>query len=156
MRYFTDELIYELQKPTVAGRKDPNENNLAGLFLERVFAIAGENSYVAQVLPGVIFNGSFSKDLRLKLLDNAEISALIGFENHGIFDGIENRYNFAVTAFKNSGRTDVLRGFSSSEMSQFSTNGGSRQLKSREKYQPNIRPKRVFSRLFGVIKSPRH
>jgi hypothetical protein len=110
MRYFTDGPIYELQKPTVAGRKDPNENNLAGLFLERVFAIAGENSYVAQVLPGVIFNGSFSKDLRLKLLDNAEISALIGFENHGIFDGIENRYNFAVTAFKNSGRTDVLRG----------------------------------------------
>ena len=78
MRYFTDGPIYELQKPTVAGRKDPNENNLAGLFLERVFAIAGENSYVAQVLPGVIFNGSFSKYLRLKLLDNAEISALIG------------------------------------------------------------------------------
>jgi hypothetical protein len=62
------------------------------------------------VLPGVIFNGSFSKDLRLKLLDETEITALVGFENHGIFDGIDNRYNFAVTTFKNSGETDVLRG----------------------------------------------
>jgi hypothetical protein len=110
IEYFSQSEEYQLQKPTVAGRIDPNEKNLAALFLERVFSLARDDGYVAQVLPGVIFNGSFSKDLRLKLLDETEITALVGFENHGIFDGIDNRYNFAVTTFKNSGETDILRG----------------------------------------------
>jgi hypothetical protein len=110
MEYFSQSKEYQLQKPTVAGRIDPNEKNLAALFFERVFSLARDDGYVAQVLPGVIFNGSFSKDLRLKLLNETEISALVGFENHGIFDGIDTRYNFAITAFKNSGKTDLLRG----------------------------------------------
>jgi hypothetical protein len=110
MRYFTDGPTYQLQTPTVAGRKDPNENNLAGLFLERVFAIAGEGGYVAQVLPGVIFNGSFSKDLRMKMLNEARIDSLVTFENKGIFPNIDNRYNFGIVTFENSGSTDTLRG----------------------------------------------
>ena len=110
MRYFTDGPAYELQTPTVAGRKDPNENNLAGLFLERVFAIAGEGGYVAQVLPGVIFNGSFSKDLRMKMLNEARIDSLVTFENKGIFPNIDNRYVFGVVTFENSGSTDTLKG----------------------------------------------
>ena len=110
MRYFTDGPNYQLQKPTIAGRTDPNENNLAGLFLERVFAIAGEDGYVAQVLPGVIFNGSFSKDLRMKMLNEARINSLVTFENKGIFPNIDNRYNFGVVTFKNSGSTDTLKG----------------------------------------------
>lgn len=110
MRYFTDGPTYQLQTPVVAGRKDPNENNLAGLFLERVFAIAGEGGYVAQVLPGVIFNGSFSKDLRMKMLNEARIDSLVTFENKGIFPNIDNRYNFGVVTFENGGSTDTLKG----------------------------------------------
>jgi hypothetical protein len=110
MRYFTDGPTYQLQTPVVAGRQDPNENNLAGLFLERVFAIAGEGGYVAQVLPGVIFNGSFSKDLRMKMLNEARINSLVTFENKGIFPNIDNRYNFGIVTFKNSGSTDTLKG----------------------------------------------
>jgi type I restriction-modification system DNA methylase subunit len=110
IEYFSQSEEYQLQKPTVAGRIDPNEKNLAALFLERVFSLARDDGYVAQVLPGVIFNGSYSKDLRLKLLNETEITALVGFENKGIFDGIDDRYNFAVTTFRNAGRTDALRG----------------------------------------------
>jgi hypothetical protein len=110
MRYFTDGSEYTLQKPTIDGRKDPNENNLAALFLERVFKLVDDDGYVAQVLPGVIFSGSFSKDLRMKMLNEAEIKSLAGFENHGTFDGIDNRYQFAVVVFRNSGETESLRG----------------------------------------------
>jgi len=118
MRFFTDGPEYNLQTPVVAGRKDPNENNLAGLFVERVFDLAKNDGYVAQVLPGVIFNGSFSKDLRMKMLDEATIDSLVGFANKGIFEGIDDRYQFGVVTFKNSGRTESLRGiFNQSELS---------------------------------------
>ncbi|MFC4452111.1 Eco57I restriction-modification methylase domain-containing protein [Halorussus aquaticus] len=110
MRYFTDGSEYTLQKPVIDGRKDPNENNLAALFFERLFDLVSKQGYVAQVLPGVIFSGSFSKDLRLKLLDDAEIKTLVGFENHGIFEEIDNRYQFAILSFKNSGKTDQIEG----------------------------------------------
>jgi len=110
MRYFTDGSEYELQKPTIDGRKDPNENNLAALFLERVFELARDEGYVAQVLPGVIFSGSFSKDLRMKMLDETEITNLAGFENKGIFENIDDRYQFAVVTIRNSGATEVLNG----------------------------------------------
>jgi hypothetical protein len=110
IEYFSQSEEYQLQKAKVAGRIDWNKDDLAALFLERVFSLVRDDGYVAQVLPGVIFNGSFSKDLRLKLLDETEITALVGFENHGIFEGLHPQYNFAVTTFKNSGRTDVLRG----------------------------------------------
>ncbi|KYH24015.1 N-6 DNA methylase [Halalkalicoccus paucihalophilus] len=110
MRYFTDGSAYELQKPVVAGRKDPNENNLAALFLERVFNLVQENGSVAQVLPGVIFNGSFSKELRLKMLNDSNIRALVQFENHGIFEGLHAQYKFGIAVFENSGTTDVLTG----------------------------------------------
>jgi type I restriction-modification system DNA methylase subunit len=110
MRYFTDGSEYQLQKPTIDGRKDPNENNLAALFLERVYDLVGKEGYVAQVLPGVIFSGSFSKDLRMKMLDESEITNLIGFENKGIFPSIDDRYQFAVVTFCNRGETETLRG----------------------------------------------
>ncbi len=110
MRYFTDGTEYTLQKPTIDGRIDPNENNLAALFLERVYELAEDDGYVAQVLPGVIFTGSFSKDLRMKMVNETEITNLIGFENKGIFDHIDDRYQFTVVTFKNGGSTDTLRG----------------------------------------------
>ena len=110
MRYFTDGSEYTLQTPVIDGRKDPNENNLAALFFERVFDVVSDTGYVAQVLPGVIFSGSFSKDLRMKLLDDAEIKTLVGFENRGIFEAIDTRYQFAVLTFKNNGETDQIAG----------------------------------------------
>ncbi len=118
MRYFTDGQNYKLQTPLVAGRKDPNENNLAGLFVERIFNLVKSEGYVAQVLPGVIFNGSFSKDLRTRMLDKSTITSLVGFENKGIFEGIDDRYKFGIVTFQNSGKTDQLRGiFDQNELS---------------------------------------
>ncbi|MGQ3414243.1 Eco57I restriction-modification methylase domain-containing protein [Natrinema sp. LN54] len=110
MRYFTDGPVYQLQKPEVDGKKDPNENNLAALFLERVFDLVSNDGYVAQVIPGVIFSGSFSKDIRLKMLNEFSIIDLVGFENKGIFKDIDTRYKFAVITLRNSGETDTLRG----------------------------------------------
>jgi len=65
---------------------------------------------VSQVLPGAIFNGSSTKDLRMKLLDEASIQTLVTFENNGIFPAIDNRYNFGVLVFENQGRTEQLSG----------------------------------------------
>jgi hypothetical protein len=107
--YFNNADAYQLQRPTVAGRTEGTENDLSALFLERVFQIAREDGYVAQVLPGAIFNGSSAKDLRMHLLDETTIQSLVTFENKGIFPEIDNRYNFGVLSFENGGETEDLR-----------------------------------------------
>ncbi|WP_227357298.1 Eco57I restriction-modification methylase domain-containing protein [Haladaptatus salinisoli] len=108
--YFNNAEDYELQRPTVAGRTQATENDLSALFLERVFQIARDDGYVSQVLPGAVFNGSSTKDLRLHLLDETEIESLVTFENKGIFPEIDNRYNFGVLVFENKGTTSELKG----------------------------------------------
>ena len=110
MRYFTDGPEYTLQTPVVNGRRDPNENNISALFLERIYELVNADGYVSQVLPNIIFNGSFSKDLRMKMLEEAEIQALVGFRNKGIFQDLDDRFRFSVVVFRNSGSTDELRG----------------------------------------------
>ena len=108
--YFTDTDQYVLQSPVVSGQTNTNENDLSALFLERVFSLVHQEGYVAQVLPGNIFNGSATKDLREHLLDKTTITTLVEFENHGIFDQIHNQYRFGVLTFKNSGKTETLKG----------------------------------------------
>lgn len=44
----------------------------------------------------------------MHLLDEARIESLVTFENKGIFDAIDNRYNFGVVTFENQGQTDDL------------------------------------------------
>jgi len=108
--YFTDTDQYMMQSPVVAGQTNTNENDLSALFLERVFSLVHSDGYIAQVLPGNIFNGSATKDLREHLLDETKITTLVDFENHGIFDQIHNQYRFGVLTFKNSGKTETLKG----------------------------------------------
>lgn len=108
--YFNEGPAYEMQEATVAGRTEASENDLSSLFFERVFDIAHEDGYVSQVLPGRIFHGAPTKTLRQHLMDNTTVYSLVSFENHGIFDNIDNRYNFGVLTFKNTGSTDTLRG----------------------------------------------
>ena len=109
--YFNDSASYSLQAPTINGKTVPNnQNELSALFLERVYTLAGSDGYVAQVLPSTIFTGSNTKDVRLHLLNNTSVKALIGFENHGIFKSIDSRYRFSVTVFKNSGHSEALWG----------------------------------------------
>ncbi|WP_128477132.1 Eco57I restriction-modification methylase domain-containing protein [Halorussus pelagicus] len=108
--YFKKSGSYELQTPKVAGRTVANENDLSALFLERVLKLADNDGYVSQVLPGVVFTGASCKDLRKHLLNQTRVNSLVTFENHGIFDDIDNRYNFGTLVLKNSGETDVLKG----------------------------------------------
>ena len=98
-----------MQRPTIAGKQQGTENDLSALFLERVFQLSKSGGYTAQVLPGAIFNGVSTRDLRMKLLDETTIQSLVTFENRGIFEEIDTRYNFGVIAFKNSGRTEELK-----------------------------------------------
>ena len=109
-RYFHESDAYTLQDPTVGGQSQSTENDLSSLFFERVFDLAKDGGYVAQVLPGTIFNGASTKDLRVHLLDETSIRSLITWENRDIFEAVDGRYNFGVVAFKNSGSTDKLRG----------------------------------------------
>ena len=108
--YFKDSDEYELQTPTIAGDTATYKNDLSKLFFERVFRIADEGGYVAQVLPGAIFNGQSSKDLRMEMLNESKLDALVEFENKGIFKGIDDRYRFGIVAFENGGYTDELKG----------------------------------------------
>jgi hypothetical protein len=100
-----------MQTPTISGTTQGTENDLSALFLERVFQLTKDGGYVAQVLPGAIFNGASTKDLRTYLLDETTIQKLVTFENRGvIFPEIHHQYNFGVVAFKNEGRTEELHG----------------------------------------------
>jgi len=108
--YFHDSGEYRMQTPTIGGTTQGTENDLSALFLERVFQLAKPGGYVAQVLPGAVFNGASTKHLRTHLLDETTIQKLVTFENQGIFPEIDIRYNFGVVAFKNDGRTEELHG----------------------------------------------
>jgi len=108
MRYFTDGSHYELLSPEVKGKQVAAENNLSAIFLERTFTLAKDGGYVAQVLPNVIFNGSSMKDLRLKMINEGDVKSLIGFENKGIFEAIDDRFRFTVAVFCNGGYTEKL------------------------------------------------
>jgi hypothetical protein len=108
--YYNSSSEYSLQSPTVDGRKVTTENELSALFLERVFDIADADGRVSFILPNVVFVGSAGKDLRLELLNEKSLESAIHFENHGIFDGVDNRYRFGILSFKNSGSTDSVRG----------------------------------------------
>lgn len=109
-KYFNEGEAYTKQRSTVGGRTQASENDLSSLFFERAFEIARNDGYVAQVLPGRIFHGAPTKTLRQHLLNQSSVSSLVSFENHGIFDNIDTRYNFGVVTFENKGRTETLRG----------------------------------------------
>jgi len=108
--FFKNSPEYRLQRPEIDGRVKPNPSDLSALFFERVFSLAGDNSYVAQILPGAIFNGASCKDLRSHLLDNTRVDVLNIFENHGIFEQIHGQYKFGVVVYKNRGTTDNVAG----------------------------------------------
>lgn len=104
--YFKESQSYNLQSPDVGGQA---KADLSMLFLERVFSLTDEDGYVAKLFPGKLFTGTGNKDLRNHLLSNTEVGYIVGFENKGIFDEIDNRYKFGVVTYKNSGSTDQLR-----------------------------------------------
>jgi hypothetical protein len=109
--YFHDSGEYQMQTPKIGGTTQGTENDLSSLFLERVFRLAKSGGYVAQVIPGMIFGGAATKDLRMHLLDETAIEALVTFENKGIiFPEIHNQFNFGIVVFKNSGKTENLQG----------------------------------------------
>jgi hypothetical protein len=108
--YFNKGGQYKLQNPEVGGSTVGNENDLSMLFFERVFDVVKEDGYVAQILPGVIFNGAAGKDLRLQALEEATVDYIIGFENRGIFSDIHSQYKFGIVTLKNSGSTENVRG----------------------------------------------
>jgi hypothetical protein len=110
--YFKHSTEYEYQQPEIDGRKQPIANNLAALFLERIYDLVHDGGYVAQVLPDIIFNNAMGKDLRMHLLNNTSVQSLVGFENKGIFDGLHDQYVFRLLTFQNTGETDYLNGIS--------------------------------------------
>ena len=108
--YYNNSSNYRLQNPTVDGRGVASENELSALFLERVLKLTSDESYVSQILPGILFSGSIGKDLRVELLNNTTVNSLVHFENKGIFQDLHAQYKFGVITFKNSGRTEELKG----------------------------------------------
>ncbi|QIO25022.1 Eco57I restriction-modification methylase domain-containing protein [Haloarcula sp. JP-L23] len=99
--YFKDSASYQLQSPKVDGRTVPTKRELSALFLERIFALGNEHCQMGQVLPGRIFSGTTGKDLREHLISEANLRYVVGFQNKGIFEDIDNRYRFATIILEN-------------------------------------------------------
>ncbi len=107
--FFNSYHEYKLQRPKVDGRVVPNTNDLSALFLERVFDLAADDGHVSQILPGNLFTGASTKDLRTHLLEETDLDVLALFENHGIFQGIHPQYKFGIIKFANSSSTNTVR-----------------------------------------------
>ncbi|AUG49456.1 type II restriction endonuclease subunit M (plasmid) [Haloarcula taiwanensis] len=103
--YYSENQDYVLQSPEVGGQ---GTTDLSMLFLERAFQLNSDEGYTTFVLPGKLFTGMSSGDIREHLLSETRLDYIIGFENKGIFD-IDDRYKFGIVSFKNSGTTDQLR-----------------------------------------------
>lgn len=108
--YFKEGGAYTMQSANIDGQTQSSERDLSALFFERIFDLSKDDGYVSQVLPGRIFHGAPTKALRERLLDHTSVSSLISFENRGIFDDIDTRYNFGVLTFKNQGQTETIPG----------------------------------------------
>lgn len=108
--FFNESTSYTLQQPKVGGKGVGDKNDYATLFLERVFDLASDRSYVSQVLPNVVFGGGAGKDLRVQLLNETTVKSICGFENSGIFSGLHQQYKFGVLTFRNSGSTHGILG----------------------------------------------
>jgi hypothetical protein len=109
-QYFKNSPSYQLQSPKIGGRTVPSKQELSGLFLERLFSLLDDGSHVAQVLPGRILNGTSGKALRSHLINDASVEYIVGFENKGIFEDIDNRYNFEIVTFRTVGKTESVQG----------------------------------------------
>lgn len=99
---------YKNQTATIGGRTYETENDLSALFLERVFSLVRDDGYASQILPGSIFTGSSTKQLRGRLLQGTSVDSLVTFENNDIFPDIDSRYNFGIVTFRNGGETETL------------------------------------------------
>jgi len=108
--YFHSSTQYTLQDSSVGGQSIGNENDLSMLFLERIFSLVSDEAYVSQILPGTLFMGAAAKDLRTHLINNCTLNYIVQFENHGIFNNVDDRYKFGIFVFKNSGETDAVDG----------------------------------------------
>jgi hypothetical protein len=108
--YFNNSGEYTLQKPKIHNQSLSSELDLSALFLERVQSLVTDQGYVSLILPGFIINGAIAKDIRQNLLENTDIKSVIGFENKGIFDQIDDRYKFGIFVFEQGGSTDQLIG----------------------------------------------
>ncbi|QIO25288.1 Eco57I restriction-modification methylase domain-containing protein [Haloarcula sp. JP-L23] len=108
--YYNSSDQYELQKPTVGGQTVATETDLSLLFFERVTQLAGDQSYVTQIMPGNFFLGATAKDLREYIINETELEHFAQFENKGIFNNVDDRYHFAICTFRNSGSTDIVNG----------------------------------------------
>jgi hypothetical protein len=108
--YYTKGDTYELQSPTVGGRKMPTKSELSALFLERAFELSNSGTQTSLLLPGTIYGSVMGKDLRIHLVENASLRNIIGFENKGIFEDIDDRYRFGILTFNYGGETENLVG----------------------------------------------
>ncbi|MFB6245481.1 MAG: Eco57I restriction-modification methylase domain-containing protein [Candidatus Nanohaloarchaea archaeon] len=97
---------YSLQSSKVAGNTLSGDQELSTMFLERMFNICSDSGYVSAIFPAILFSGGSNKSLRNELFNNKTLHSTIGFENKGIFDGVDNRKKFGITTFKNSGETE--------------------------------------------------
>jgi hypothetical protein len=103
----TNGSLFNLQSPDVGGQ---GRHDLSALFTERVFSLASEEAYVAQIVPNKIFIGTSTADIRQHLLSDTAIQDIVSFENKGIFQDIDDRHKFGILTFRNGGSTDELNG----------------------------------------------
>jgi len=108
--YYKESPTFKLQKAVVDGRTLSGDQEKSTMFLERLFSLVQEDGYVAQLFPGILFSGGSNKSLRYHLLEDTNIQHIVGFENSGIFETIDNRKKFAIVNFKASGKSEGFDG----------------------------------------------
>lgn len=105
--YFKRAECYKNQTSTVDGKAVGNKPNLYNLFIEHCFRLVNKGSYCGIVIPSGIYTDLGSKQLRLMLFDQTEITGLFCFENRKrIFESVDSRFKFVVLTFRVGGKTN--------------------------------------------------
>ena len=108
-RYFKETPQYRNQISWVNGKNVSGKINLYSLFVEQCFNLLRVGGTCGIVIPAPIYSGQGNKQLRRMLLEEAQVTALIGFENrNAIFEDVHRSFKFAVLTFEKGGRTECF------------------------------------------------
>jgi hypothetical protein len=104
--YFRSAKQFENQISIVNGKKAGSDINLYKLFTEQCFNLLKNKGYCGIVIPSGIYTDLGTKQLRVKLFDDSNITGLFCFENKkDVFEGVHNSFRFVILSFEKGGKT---------------------------------------------------
>jgi hypothetical protein len=107
--YFKRVSHYANQTSVINGKAVGNKPNLYSLFTEQCVNLLREGGYCGIVLPSGIYTDLGTKQLRVMLFGETQVTGIFGFENRkAIFENVDSRFKFVVLTLRKGGQTKTF------------------------------------------------